>query len=477
MAFAKFNQCNPCCNCSFEVSYTAGGGPIPGITITARDVNGSGVGSCVTTVSGCSIPIKHPGTYYIHNDYCNTTQKVVIAKCGNDVNVVIPCASLNVEAHSECFFDVPLTQFDFSGPSSYSAQASGNTLIGSLPFPQLAAQVTMPCPRPSGTYTVTVSDVEGNHYPKTIEVDLYCSQPNPRPSIYLLKKWGYAVAPNMISINGCPGPGVTVSDSDGHSAVTDSDGHICEMWKYDFPDRDRVFGDNTTFITVTKAPFISPCGDTDACERTRGLCNPEPADCRFSSGPPFSPYVNLTNPPGYWSAPMDECVEEQPETLTLTTNGFSLHFQMCRHVYNEEGEWIGIEPVPDSSFTTNTVVMSKNSPFVSFPYTYAYPVSAGITPGSTTGELDPNPWVCGAGSVSAAVSPGCRKDVNSSFPYGIVSIGNGAITPFGPNFPGIGFNMYSQSVGTSACPTMFTVTEYSSITGEPTGRSVTVSNS
>lgn len=424
MAFAKFNQCNPCCNCVFDVSYTSGGGPLVGVTITARDINGSGVGSCVTTASGCSIAIRHPGTYYIHNDYCNTTQQVVIAKCGNDVNVIIPCIHLNVEAHSACFFDVPLTRFTFSGPASYEAEASGNVLIGVLPFPQLAAQVTMPCPLPSGIYAVTVEDVEGNHYPKTTNVDLYCQLPFPRTSIYMIKKWGYRRAPRMLTAAGCPAPGITISDSDGHSATTDSNGMICDVWKYDFPDEDPTVENSFTTLHVTKGGYIDPCGP-DGCVQSKPRCSPE-RTC--DDGSIATPEFDVLRPAGMWGSPTDDCLETIPETLSVTVSGFTVNGGNSATVTRDFG--------------------------VGFPYNYG----GGAPP-------DAPLFI----KVLVGVYPGCRKDIATGGSIGpfIRVQGDESLFPFGSNS--------LQITGTSACTTMFTVIEINSITGLPTGRSATVS--
>lgn len=473
MAFARFNPCQPCCNCSFEISYaTSGGVQIPGITIEVRDVHGSGVGTCVTTTSGCSIPIKHPGTYYAYNNYCGTTQKFTIAKCGNDVNVVIPNNLVSATVHSECFFDAPLTQFDFSGPKSYTTQASGNALIGSLPFPQRAARGFMPGPIPSGSYTLTVSDVEGNHYSKTIEFDATCTSFNSLDNIFLIKKWGYRRAPRRLTAAGCPAPGITVSDSDGHSATTDANGLICDVWKYDFPDEYPDPRGPYTIIHVTKGGYIDPCGD-DGCEVPRPRCG-SPLECDSQSI--ALPEYNVLMPPGYWGSPSDDCLEEQPDELTLTSSGFSIGGAYCRAVFNEEGDFIGVEPVPDSGFTTNSIQLTRTSPYISWPYSYAWPPTGGVLP---DGSIDPNPWICG-GSAAASVYPGCRKDINASFPNGHTYV-NSAI---GYSFPLSGFApRYSwRSSGTSACPTMFTVEETATFWNGsewetvPTGRSVTISS-
>lgn len=475
MAFARFNPCDSCCNCSFDISYaTSGGSSIPGITIEVRDIHGSGVGTCVTTESGCSIAIKRPGTYYAYNDYCGTTQKFTVAKCGNDVNITIPCTSLNVEAHSECFSDAPPTKFTFSGPSYYEAEASGNTLIGPLPFPQRAAAVTMPCPRPSGTYVVTVEDTEGNHYPKSVDIDLYCAPVIPRTSIFMIKKWGYRRAPRRLTAKGCPAPGITVSDSDGHSATTDADGLICDVWKYDFPDEYPDPRGPYTTIHVTKGGYIDPCGE-DGCQEPRPRCG-QPVEC--STATIAFPEYNMIVPPGYWAAPQDDCIEEMPDELTLTSSGFTIQGAYCQAVFNEEGEFMGVMPVPGSSFSTNSIQLTRTSPYVSWPYTYAWPPTGGVLPDGS-GTIDPNPWICAA-AAGAAVGPGCKKDVNSSFPYGYAYVGSA----LGYGFPLSGFaqNFSWRSSGTSACPTMFTVFETATFWNGSewqtvdTGRSVTISS-
>lgn len=472
MAFARFNPCSPCCNCSFSVSYTNGGVDIPGITITVRDIKGSGVGSCVTTESGCSIPIKHPGTYYVHNDWCNTTQQVVIAKCGNDVEITIPSVAVPVIANSECFFKVPNIRFTFDGPGThYVTEASGNILVGPLPFPQRASLATLSGPRPSGQYTVTIEDVEDDHWPNSVQKDIYCSSSSsPFPTIPLWTRKGFVRAPHYITAGGCPAPGITVSDSDGHSATTDADGRICDVWEYDMADGGG--GPDQTRVHVTKTGFIDPCRE-EGCVRTRGRCFGK-MDCDDHPNPPGSdfPEYNLLWEDGYWGSPTDDCIESQPESLTVTFNGFKVQASMCQNQFDEEGNFTGTIPI-GAPFYLSSVEVTRDSPYVGFPYTYAWPPTGGVLPG---GGYDPNPFICG-GSVGVAVAPGCRKDINSSFPYGYVYVN----TTDGYVFPNPPWTTLITT-GTSACPTMFTATEYGyAWNGEswgpttPSGRSATVS--
>jgi hypothetical protein len=307
----------------------------------------------------------------------------------------------------------------------------------------LAARAFLTGARASGVYTLTVSDVEDNHYPSTVNSDIFCLGKD--ISTYMIKKWGYTCAPGA-TIDFCHAPGVVISDSDGHTATTDSNGFVHDKWKYDFPNEIPTTENSYTTISVEKAPYISPC--PDGCLQPKPRCRQE-SECADTLGP-----FNLSTPDGFWGSPTDECIEEQPDTLTVTTNGFSMVTAVCSG------------SVQVSSTITNTVTVSKDSPYVSFPYNYAWPQTGGLT----------DPYECG-NLINVACRPGCRKDA-SGFLGGIVTISN-AIDPGPPAsflapFPD-STRCYTDVVGTSACPTLFTVTEYNNFTHLPTGRSVTVS--
>lgn len=462
MAFARFNPCDSCCNCKFTVSYAVGSSTVEGVLIEVRDIRGSGVGSCITTSSGCNIQIKRPGFYYVYNDFCGTSQLVSVAKCGNDISISIGNGFSAPLSATECFFDVPLTQFELEGPGFQQiTYGSGNALVGSLQFPQLAARGFFTGPMASGHWFLTVSDMEDNYYSETLDSGFPCNQVNFNPPgtpthpaiapITLSKKWGYRCSPSA-SINGCRVAGVTISDTDGHSATTDDNGRTHEKWKYFFP-KDRSGVDPYTYITASKGAYI-PDADNPV---PKPYCGIEPAEC----GPdtPFVPEYTLRIPTGYWAAPKDDCLEPIPgESLVVSYT-----------------DWpapggLGNREIPLTTGIMTIIIDIVGTPT---PFTVGPPTS----PFNFIGVVNVNNGPSALTNVLIAevgVYPRCTKEIVEGILGGLIRV----YQPGYPTqFPNYGFGASASKVGTAACPTMFTVTELyrpNGIDWVPTGRSATV---
>lgn len=447
MGYAMFNQCTPCCECQIGVSAIAGTGIIPGVTIEVRDVNGSGVGSCITTSSGCTIPINNPGTYFVYNDWCGTTQRVNIDYCGSTVSVNIPSSTSRFSCFSSCFADVPLTRFTLNGPKGFSfvGTASGNTTAGSPPAVQRGALVTVGGNLPSGTYTLMVEDVDGNHWPNNYTFSMNCAGITLN-NTFMRKKWGYGCSPYLITAGGCVAPGITVSDSDGHSATTDANGITNQKWKYDFPDEDPTDANSYTYIKVQKDPYVWNGFPPEGNKVAKPRCSPEPSSCVPS--PPILASYNLSFPPGFWGCPTDDCIEEQPQTLNVSFSGFTVP--------------VGNPGGGTTQYSSMTAERGRCSNTVGF---------------NNYGAAAPNalPTNC---SVFLTINPRCKKtdlggDTGNLFNNISIPSTNGG----GP-FPAgiVGFNIFGVKLfGTAACPTLMTFVEYNVNTGDLTGRSVTVS--
>lgn len=412
MAFAKFNQCEPCCCTGLTITKFLNGVRQVGSTIQLFDASGILAGSCITNDSGnCSIKVPKNQIYTLIGGECTPNQNISVG-CNTNININ-NTARICVNTNANCspgpsgisgLYPLNNATVTISGPGGFSATGSGRPFCVDI--------------FASGTYTIT-SSAEG-YQERSAVINNPCSNilttiTLPRSTINMRFGGRLFDCSNRSCPTGNDGINITVG---GQSGTTDDNGDIEGVFEL-------VPGTITT-ITATKGGFkpISAPFTVPSCD-VAGVGT-----------------VSLQVEDGLFCFPPDDCFDPIPDQVSVTLNINHGSYSDCNQ----------------------TVTCYRR------PYTLCNPVYDGILccAGHSCSGPFPSPW----NVMVSLISGGCSKNVSE--PEGNLGYKGDVLVYFQslcPSqgvctdviFPGIGTNNVGNTtpvsaVGTVACPTSFTLT-------------------